>query len=226
MDTEQLHITPFLFENAPEWGFSSAKSNGSMRIFNAQRCKTRAKNTEKVMVDVAAPVYIISVSILYILYFLLYFGLYSLNMEYIRYLSMFVHTLVCAILIIRFNPLRKQTVLRPYDNIIIFASAIILLTNVVATEIGLGTFANKITNVSIKSHTLNNNNNNNSSSFPTRAYNASMKLWNSLFPTQDSKNRVNQIEKQPILQYSHPTQTEERKQRSIPEPKLVVSNSI
>jgi hypothetical protein len=37
-------ITPFLFENAHSGAFSSAKSNGSMRIFNAQRCK---KNTSK-----------------------------------------------------------------------------------------------------------------------------------------------------------------------------------
>ena len=32
-------ITPVLFENAHSLAFSSAKSNGSMRIFNAQRCK-------------------------------------------------------------------------------------------------------------------------------------------------------------------------------------------
>ena len=32
-------ITPFLFENAHSGAFSSAKSNGSMRIFDAQRCR-------------------------------------------------------------------------------------------------------------------------------------------------------------------------------------------
>ena len=32
-------FTPFLFENAHSGAFSSAKSNGSMRIFDAQRCK-------------------------------------------------------------------------------------------------------------------------------------------------------------------------------------------
>jgi uncharacterized protein with PQ loop repeat len=33
-------FTPFLFENAHKWEFSSAKSNVAMRIRNAQRCKT------------------------------------------------------------------------------------------------------------------------------------------------------------------------------------------
>jgi hypothetical protein len=32
---------PFLFENAPEWAFLSAKSNVAKRISNAQRCKTK-----------------------------------------------------------------------------------------------------------------------------------------------------------------------------------------
>ena len=32
-------FTPFLFENAHSGAFSSAKSKGSMRIFDAQRCK-------------------------------------------------------------------------------------------------------------------------------------------------------------------------------------------
>ena len=34
-----MSFTPFLFENAHSGAFSSAKSNGSMRIFDAQRCK-------------------------------------------------------------------------------------------------------------------------------------------------------------------------------------------
>jgi hypothetical protein len=39
------NITPFLFENAHSGAFSSAKSNGSMRIENAQRCKISLFNT-------------------------------------------------------------------------------------------------------------------------------------------------------------------------------------
>ena len=45
-------FTPFLFDrsayNAHYGAFSSAKSNGSMRIFNAQRCKTNTKRRESV----------------------------------------------------------------------------------------------------------------------------------------------------------------------------------
>jgi hypothetical protein len=53
----QTHVTPFLFENTHSGAFSrnagtaclvSAKSNGSMRIFNAQRCKK--KDREKFVV--------------------------------------------------------------------------------------------------------------------------------------------------------------------------------
>jgi hypothetical protein len=38
LDKKIAYFTPFLFENAHSGAFSSAKSNGSMRIFNAQRC--------------------------------------------------------------------------------------------------------------------------------------------------------------------------------------------
>ena len=177
--------------------------------------KTRAKNTEKVMIDVAAPVYIISVSLLYLLYFLLYFGVYSLNIEYIRYLNIFVHTLVCAFLIIRFNPLRKHIILRPYDNIIIFASAVILLTNVIATEVGLGTFASKITR-HISTSTSNNN-------LITQVSNWFIVKWNNIFPTQNSKNHVNQIANNTLK----PTSNEANKQQIIQQrPMIAVSNSI
>jgi hypothetical protein len=41
------YITPFLFENAHSGAFSSAKSNGSMRIFDAQRCKKNITKKKK-----------------------------------------------------------------------------------------------------------------------------------------------------------------------------------
>jgi len=43
----KAYFTPFLFENAHSGAFSSAKSNGSMRIENAQRCITE-KSWEEV----------------------------------------------------------------------------------------------------------------------------------------------------------------------------------
>ena len=42
-----IQFTPFLFENAHSGAFSSAKSNGAMRISNAQRCKTQIKATNE-----------------------------------------------------------------------------------------------------------------------------------------------------------------------------------
>ena len=41
-------FTPFLFENAHSGAFSSAKSNDSMRIFDAQRCKKNAGFTSSI----------------------------------------------------------------------------------------------------------------------------------------------------------------------------------
>ena len=77
-----------------------------------------------------------AMAILYILYFVVFFGVFYVNPDHIRLLSTIVHLVVAVFLLWNFNPLRKYE-LRPYDNNIIFASAVFLFTNVVATEIGL-----------------------------------------------------------------------------------------
>ena len=58
-------------------------------------------------------------------------------------LSTFVHVFVCLFLILRFNPFVKAE-LRPYDSNIIFGSAMLLLFNVVFSEIGLNLKKNTI----------------------------------------------------------------------------------
>ena len=83
-----------------------------------------------------------AMAILYILYFVVFFGVFYVNPDHIRLLSTIVHLVVAVFLLWNFNPLRKYE-LRPYDNNIIFASAVFLFTNVVATEIGLESIKHK-----------------------------------------------------------------------------------
>ena len=78
---------------------------------------------------------------LYILYFVVFFGVFYVNPDHIRLLSTIVHLVVTVFLLWNFNPLRKYEI-RPYDTNIIFASAVFLFTNVVATEIGLESVKN------------------------------------------------------------------------------------
>ena len=67
-------------------------------------------------------------SLLYLCYFLVYFGIYYINPIYIKILTILVHSFICIYLLWRFHPFREYR-LHPFDNQIIFASAFILLTN-------------------------------------------------------------------------------------------------
>ena len=82
------------------------------------------------------PIYFISIFVLYLSYFLIFFGVLGVNISYIHKLSIFVNIFVCLFLLIRFNPFVIHT-LRPYDGNVIFGSAILLLFNVVFREIGI-----------------------------------------------------------------------------------------
>lgn len=65
---------------------------------------------------------------LYGAYISLFLGIVAVNPTYINELKIFMQTVVCLILILRFNPLRKHE-LKQYDANIIFSSAIFLLIN-------------------------------------------------------------------------------------------------
>jgi len=79
------------------------------------------------------PIYLISIGILYLMYFLVFFGLFNINKEYTRLFSNFIQLGICLFLIIRFNPFRKHE-LREFDGDIIFGSAMFLLANLGITE--------------------------------------------------------------------------------------------
>lgn len=76
--------------------------------------------------------------LLYILYGITFFHIIYVNPMWIRLLSTLIQTLICLFLLVRFNPFRKHE-LREFDGQIIFASALLLLTNLVSTEFSLRT---------------------------------------------------------------------------------------
>ncbi len=83
--------------------------------------------------SIKKPIYLISIGTLYLMYFLIFFGLFNISPEYTRLFSNFIQLGICLFLIIRFNPFRQHE-LREFDGTIIFGSAMFLLANLGITE--------------------------------------------------------------------------------------------
>ena len=79
-------------------------------------------------------IYWVLMSITYICYFLIFFGLYAVKPEFIQVVSLVFHSLICLFLLWRFHPFRTEYKLHPYDGNIIFGCALILLINTTAAE--------------------------------------------------------------------------------------------
>jgi hypothetical protein len=73
--------------------------------------------------------YIAIMVFLWVSYILSYLGVYYVNPQYTSYLSLALRLLVCGFLIFRFHPFRTHE-LREFDARLIFASAIMILTDV------------------------------------------------------------------------------------------------
>jgi len=74
------------------------------------------------------PVYLFLVSFIYLSYFLTFFGIYYVDLNLLKYFTLGVNLFVCLFLLIRFHPFQKHE-LRYFDDKLIFASGIILLSN-------------------------------------------------------------------------------------------------
>jgi hypothetical protein len=81
---------------------------------------------------VKEPVYTVMVGTLYAIYLLTYLKVFEVDREIVATLRAAVTVLVCAFLILKFNPLRTSMQLKHFDSTIIFGSAIIILTNLVS----------------------------------------------------------------------------------------------
>jgi len=77
----------------------------------------------------SAPVYHMLIILLYISYIIAIIGISYINPEYTRYLSIIIQLFIALVLMVRFNPLRKQMTCNKNDRTLIFASAFYLLFN-------------------------------------------------------------------------------------------------
>ena len=78
--------------------------------------------------------YTFSIIIIYILYFSTFLGVTYIDKSKIHLMSVTIETIICIILMLRFNPL-KQHVMTDFDRAIIFSAASFLFINLFTTEI-------------------------------------------------------------------------------------------
>jgi len=96
-----------------------------------------------ILEKIAKPIYVSLMVILYCFYFFIIFGIFYINIHYLRILIVSIQVFIAIILIIRFNPFRRHT-LQKSDGDIIFASATFLLFNAFLTEDSIGYMKNWI----------------------------------------------------------------------------------
>jgi len=79
-------------------------------------------------------IFLLSIVCIHILYIFTFLGIVFLNKTYIRLFSILIQTIICILLINRFNPLISHQVTE-FDKTMIFSSASFLLFNLLFTEI-------------------------------------------------------------------------------------------
>ncbi len=89
--------------------------------------------------------YLGMMAMLYVLYIGIYFGLTFADPRYVTILSKLIRLFVCMFLIIRFHPFKETHALREFDEKIIFASAILLLTDLGITQYVVSNVKKRVT---------------------------------------------------------------------------------
>ncbi len=100
---------------------------------------------ENKLEHIKKPMYIGMMVTLYFLYIGIYFGLTFADPLYVTMLSKLIRLFVCMFLIIRFHPFKETHTLREFDEKIIFASAILLLTDLGITQFVLNNVRKRVT---------------------------------------------------------------------------------
>jgi len=115
---------------------------------------------DKIIDIIKKPFFNSVVFLIYLSYFLIFFGIVYINKKYVQVFSDTLLIFVCLFLIIRFHPYRKHE-LRNFDAKIIFASAILLLTNAGLTKYYIYKIKNDIeSNIKKINNNINNKINN------------------------------------------------------------------
>ena len=79
------------------------------------------------------PAYIAMMTLLYICYFIIYVGVFYIDPAYVDTLSKGIRIFICAFLIYKFHPFRHHR-LQEFDGELIFASALLILTDMGITQ--------------------------------------------------------------------------------------------
>jgi hypothetical protein len=92
-------------------------------------------DTSSIMnIDNAKYIYIGTMALIHILYFITFIGIFSVNEMYINYLNVFIQLFIVVFLAVRFHPFRTRHVITTADTTIVFGSAILLGTNLLTVE--------------------------------------------------------------------------------------------
>ncbi len=83
--------------------------------------------------------YFYLVALSYLLYFITLFGVMKVNPAYLLEMNTFLKYYVCTLLIVRFNPLQVGVTFDRSDQLLVFSSAIFLLSTT-----GLNTYMHSI----------------------------------------------------------------------------------
>jgi hypothetical protein len=89
---------------------------------------------DDIVTNRAKYVYIFTMALIHISYLIAFFGIFTVNQKYIKYLNVFIQTFVVLFLIVRFHPFRDKYVLTSADTTIVFGSAVLLGTNLFSVE--------------------------------------------------------------------------------------------
>ena len=85
-------------------------------------------NIEKTFENIKKPTYLLLVGTFYLLYIIAFLGIAYVNPTYITNVSLALQLFISLFLLYKFHPFREHK-LEHFDGTLIFASALILLTN-------------------------------------------------------------------------------------------------
>jgi len=86
-------------------------------------------------IDKAEYTYLIMVFVLQLLYFVVFFGIITIDQNYIRFLNIFMQSFIILFLLYRFHPYRETFIIKRVDLTIVFGSALLLGTNLISVEL-------------------------------------------------------------------------------------------
>lgn len=84
---------------------------------------------DKGLDSIVGPFYKFLWIVVYLVYLVIFFGVWYISPDYLKYVTGFIQTFIALVLILRFNPLRTEVVLHKDDRSIIFASGMFMLLN-------------------------------------------------------------------------------------------------